>query len=120
MRIRMVTYMITAEPYLDQMTRSYRKILVINAKPPGQLGQYVTRINPPRLSPFVGNGPCTPYPGCKFAFKGRCQGLMDVDDLPVLFNLVMSSGYTIDTGITKMMNKSKVQVGSDLLCFISG
>ena len=118
----MVTYMITAEPYLDQRDRCYRKILVINSKPTGPLGNHVTRINPPRLSPFSGGSSCSRPQGCKFVFKGGhgCGGLMEIDDLPLLFNLITTSGYTIDTGVTKMMNKSKVQVGNDLLCFISG
>jgi len=118
----MTSYMITAEPFLDQKNRCYKKIIVINQKPSGSLGQHVIRMQTPQLSPFSGQGPCTRKDSCKFVFKGGhgCDGLMEVDDLPILFNLVMSNGYSIDTGLTRMMNKSNVKVGSDLLCFITG
>ena len=114
-------YMISAIPFLDQRNRCYTKILTINEKPPGPLGNHIVRINPPRLSPFVNPSPCSPLPGCILAFKngGRCSELMGVDDIPLLFTLITQGGYQIDTSITRMMNKSKVQVGHDLVCFIT-
>ena len=36
---------------------------------------------------------------------------MGADDIPYLFGYLAENGYTIQTDLTKMMNKSPVQIG---------
>ena len=49
--------------------------------------------------------------------------LMLVDEIPDLFSYLLSNGYTIDTKITNMLNKSDIQFdtqnGKTLICFIT-
>ncbi len=117
----MPTYMLTVQTYLDQLDKCYKKIIVINSEPQGNLRNFVTRLRPNKLSPFKQNSNCGCSQSCIYAFKNSdgCNKLLTVDDIPTLFNLIMQNGYTIDSGLTKMMNKSKVQVSNDLLCFIT-
>ena len=120
----MPTYTLSVQPYLDQHNKCYRKILTLNAKPIGPLAQYVKQINAPKLSPFKEPSPCCPSKSCLLAITnidcGGCSSdLMCVDDIPNLFSFLSSSGYTIDTGLTKLMQKSDVRLKNDLLCFIS-
>ena len=45
---------------------------------------------------------------------------MTVDDIPDLLGFLMENGYTIDTSLTKMMNKSDVKSSiNKLVCYIS-
>lgn len=118
----MPTYSLTVRPYLDQHNRCYKKIITINAMPSGALGQYVRRINAPKLSPFKDASPCCPSSGCLYALAGLggCRTeLMCVDDVPDLFGFLSTNGYTIDSDLTKMMQKSAVRLDNDLLCFIT-
>jgi hypothetical protein len=44
---------------------------------------------------------------------------MTPDDIPELFNFLLSNNYKIDTSITKMMNSSEVKMTNKLVCFIT-
>jgi len=120
----MPTYTLSVQPYLDQHNKCYRKILTINAKPTGPLAQYIKQINAPKLSPFKEPSACCPSNNCLLAITNiNCNGcssdLMCVDDIPNLFSFLSLNGYTIDTGLTKLMQKSDIRLNNDLLCFIS-
>ena len=123
----MPTYTLSVQPYLDQYNKCYRQIVTINTKPVGPLLQHIKLINPPKLSPFKESSPCCPANKCIFAImdmgchgcSGNNSNLMCVDDIPNLFSYLSSNGYTIDSGLTKLMQKSDVRLDNNLLCFIS-
>ena len=111
--------MLNVQPYLDQFNKRYIKIITINKRPDNPLNKHIIQIRPPKLSPFKEfNTECGS--GCIYGFKSLCNSrrLMTADEVPNLFSLLIESGYKIDTDITKMMNKSNVQMSNDLLCFI--
>lgn len=120
----MPTYTLSVEPYLDQYNKCYRKIVTINTNPIGPLSKYISRVNPPRLSPFKENTICCSKSNCIFAINNinpnSCsKDFMCVDSIPELFGFLTSNGYTIDTNLTKIMQKSNIKLSNDLLCFIS-
>jgi hypothetical protein len=120
----MPTYTLSVQSYLDQHNKCYRKILTINTKPTGPLSEHIKQINAPKLSSFKEASVCCPSNNCMFAITNiNCNGcsndLMCVDDIPNLFSFLSLSGYTIDTSLTKLMQKSDVRLNNDLLCFIS-
>ena len=43
---------------------------------------------------------------------------MCIDQLPLLFEFLMNNGYTIDTSITKIFQKSNVKMNGNLICMI--
>lgn len=117
----MPTYMLSVEPYLDEKNKTYCKIISVNIKPDGPLMSKVSRIKNVKLSPFKGNDNDNCYSNCKYAIRSfcDCHSLMNPDEIPELFNFLLSNGYSIDSNLTKMMNKSKVQLKKDILCFIT-
>jgi hypothetical protein len=48
---------------------------------------------------------------------------MTVDEVPNLISFLVSTGYTVDTSITKMLNQSDIRfdtnIGNKLICFIT-
>jgi hypothetical protein len=120
----MPTYTLSVQPYLDQFNKCYKKIITVNTKPTGALLQHIKLISPPKLSPFKEQSPCCPSNNCIYAITDiNCNGcsnnLMCIDDIPNLFSFLSSNGYTIDSGLTKLMQKSDIRLKNDLLCFIS-
>ena len=43
---------------------------------------------------------------------------MCIDDLPELFEYLLNNGYTIDTSITKILQKTTVKMWGELICMI--
>jgi len=113
------------EPYLNSFTKNYQNIITLSDMPNGPLSNMVTTISSPKLSPFQflnnGNNPNN----CIFVLlrypKTVCGGgngslknsdfFMGADDIPSIFGYLRTNGYSIDTEITKMMNKSRVLIG---------
>ena len=125
----MPTYTLSVQPYLDQHNKCYQKIITINVKPIGPLSKYVKLIHPPKLSPFKENSPCCTQENCVYVIthissdssnsSNCCNNFMYIDDIPNLFSFLTSNGYTIDSNLTKIMQKSDVRLSNNLLCFIS-
>ena len=116
-------YSISSQPFYDSYNECYKNILTINTKPNPQelLSTIVKRIQTPQLSPFQQSTSCCPIPKCIYALykiHNNCE-LMTPDDIPELFNFLISNNYKIDTSITKMMNNSEVKMTNKLVCFIS-
>jgi hypothetical protein len=121
-----------SQPYLDTYNQCYKNIVVTNLMPQGPLAEIVKFVNFPPLSEFKQPGPCSPlkqcglalmslsgcYVGCKFG-----SDLMVVDEVPTLISFLLSNGYTVDTGITKMLNDSDIRfdtnMGNKLICLIT-
>ena len=113
--------MLSMQPYLDKINKCYKNIIVINNKPEGKLQNIVKQINPPKISPFKSSNLCCHSDKCIFAllsFKNNNE-LMCIDEIPNLFNFLLSNNYNIDTSVTKMMFKSEIKFDNKLICFIS-
>ena len=117
----MTTYTISSQPFYDNINQCYKNIVTIDRQPTGPLSQIVKSLHTPRLSPFQHPGPCCEVNRCiKAIYKvGNTSDLMTPDDIPELFSFLIQNGYTIDTALTTMMNKSQVKMTSKLICFIS-
>lgn len=117
------TYTISSQPFYDSYNECYKNILIINSKPESSpLSTIVKRLHTPKLSPFKESSPCCPIPNCVYAIYKIYDNnqLMTPDDIPELFNFLISNNYKIDTSITKMMNSSEVKMTNKLICFITG
>ena len=115
------------EPYLNTYFKTYQNIITLSAAPKGPLAQLVSTISSPKLSPFHGHNPlsshnCTfvllryPHSGGGSGATGRHSPknpdyFMGADDIPSVFSYLQQNGYTIDTQLTKMMFKSKIDIG---------
>ena len=125
------TISLFSEPYLDTYNQCYKNIITLNLVPQGPLRQIVRRIRFNPLSPFKRETNCNKIQLCGLAlqsisnicYKTNGCGLMLVDEIPDLFSYLLSNGYTIDTKITNMLNKSDIQFdtqnGKTLICFIT-
>jgi len=122
------TFSLFSQPYLDTYNQCYKDIVVINVMPDGPLADLVRFIKFPPLSEFkLDNGSCSPLKQCGYAvlsFGGcGCGDLMVVDEVPDLISYLVSTGYTIDTSITKMFNTSEIRfdtnTGNKLICFVT-
>jgi len=115
------------EPILDSYSKTYINVITLSGMPEGPLGQMVKLISLNKLSPFMdmpsnttfrnslGFG-CTyvllKYPKQSFGSTVKCaDAYMTADDIPALFSYLRSHHYHIDTDLTKMMNKSRAQMG---------
>lgn len=116
------TYSIHSQPFYDSYNECYKNILTISSKPHEQpLSTIIKRLQTPRLSPFKESTNCCPIPNCVnaiYKIDNNCE-LMTPDDIPELFNFLLSNNYKIDTSITKMMNSSEVKMTNKLVCFIN-
>jgi hypothetical protein len=124
--IYFMSYSVHCVPFYDIRQQQYIKILCVNAAPTGALASRVRLIRPPRLS-----GLCDPNNA------GRCIHAimtaagtaapnanatathMTPDDLPELFAFLMTNGYTVDTGLTKLAAKHQSSAAGALVCIIS-
>ena len=101
-------YSILSVPFYDAKVQQYTKILCVNAVPPGPLADRVKTVRPPRLSGFSGFSGFSGNGGnnCIHALQHEhTHALMTPDDLPELFALLVSNGYTVDLGLTKLAAK---------------
>jgi hypothetical protein len=112
------------EPILDPYSKTYLNVITLSSMPTGPLAEMVRLISLPKLSPFMeinsGSGlglGCT-YVLMKYPVRGAYSGVpkgidhyMRPDDIPAVFSYLTSHGYTIDTQLTSMMNRSRVLIG---------
>jgi hypothetical protein len=111
-------YTLSGNPYYDPYLQCYRKIIVINREPEGPLRKICTRIKNTPLSPFKTPSVCCPQETCIWVI-GTQFNYMCVDELPNLFQFLVDNGYVINTQITEMMERSKVKLDGNLICYIS-
>ena len=118
---------ILSVPFYDTRVQQYTKILCVNAVPvAGPLAARVKTVRPPRLSGLSGSGSGSGSGNhCIHAITraGSSPSYMTPDDLPELFAFLMSNGYTVDTGLTKLAAKHQpggVDANANsLVCIIS-
>jgi len=140
------TFVLYLEPILNSYFQTYQNVITLDRMPDGPLADMVNVVDLPKLSPFQEAGV---FSSPNFGRGGSCvhvllryrksSGLfswknsdifMGADDIPSVLGYLKANGYTIDTDLTKMMFKSRVEVGgvSDkrfsgdrkVICFVSG
>ena len=103
------SYILTIEPYLNTYSKQYENIIVIDKMPLGPLSQLVSHFNAPRLSPFTEpTNNC-----CKYAIRRHYNNtlrrencFLTADDVPSLLSYLSANGYTINSEITKIVQKT--------------
>lgn len=116
----MVLYKFSVIVYYDHYNQCYKNVICVDKKPEGPLKDYVRQEKLERLSPFNVCTPCNPEKKCRFlVFKEKnCHcGPLLAEDADWLFDFLLSNGYTINTAITNMVNKSSFRFNEQLLCF---
>lgn len=141
------TFVLYLEPILNSYFQTYQNVITLDCMPSGPLADMVTLVDLPKLSPFQEAGVFS-SPSFGRGMGGSCvhvllryrksSGLfswknsdifMGADDIPSVLGYLKANGYTIDTDLTKMIFKSRVEVGgvSDkrfsgdrkVICFVS-
>jgi len=115
-------YQIKSIVHLDRFNKCYKNIITISPKPNNAiLNSIIKPLQREKLSPFQEtNSPCCPLDNCIYAFtypNNTCE-LLCVDDIAILFAFFASNGFTVNTDITKIMQKSDVKLAK-LICFIT-
>ena len=114
-----IFFSIYVEPYLNSYYKTYQNIITLDSLPAGPLRQMVARISTPKLSPFHELSPMSDNVfGCKFAlmrypvsngFSIKYKNSFMIDeDVPAVLNYLLSNGYTIDTDLTRILQKSGI------------
>ena len=112
----MHTYSILSVPFYDARRQQYTKILCINAVPVvGALAARVKTVRPPRLSGLSctadnnGNNKCIhallASASSESSNSSAYCDYMTPEQLPELFAFLVTNGYTVDTGLTKLAAK---------------
>ena len=115
----MPTYQLSTHVYLDSRDQCYKKIIIINMKPTGDLQNLIRQIQNKKLSPFQQTSSCCAAPPCLYAIKHPKTGeLLCMKNIAVLFSFLASHGYTIESQLTDIMLKSTEKLDK-LICFIS-
>ena len=124
-------YSLVSIPYYNHVTQCYTKAIKINPLPPPEspLNAIIKRVGPIRLSPFQVDSAFSGCGGCGTNLAQCCNPLitsirdkhhlMCIDEIPSLFEFLLTNGFKIDTSITKMMQASNVKLSNDLICFFS-
>jgi hypothetical protein len=112
------------EPVLNSYFKSYQNILTVSAMPLGPLKNMVSRIKFPKLSDF--SSPFSPFSSlsieCGTYVLGRytssinmsnSDSFMYADDIPSVLSYLVANGYTIDTSLTTMLQKSEIRIGGN-------
>jgi len=121
---------ILSVPFYDTKAQQYTKILCVNAVPvAGPLAARVKTVRPPRLSGLCGSSTSGSSGSCIHAIaSSSSSSYMTPDDLPELFAFLVSNGYTVDLGLTKLAAKHQSGGGvnanansnaNSLVCIIS-
>ena len=113
------------EPILHPYYKTYQQVITLSDIPDGPLKEMVSTISSVKLSPFqvlpiTSNNPynCI-FVLCRYRTRNHPRNssqkqsnyYMGKDDIPSIFAYLRANGYTIDTEITKMMNKSGLMNG---------
>ncbi len=112
------SYVLSVEPYLNTYSKQYQSIITIDKMPTGPLSQLVSRYSPPKLSQFQISSN-----DCKYAFLrmggNRENYFLTAEDVPSLLGYISANGYTIDTSITKIVQKANIGfTNKKIVCII--
>jgi hypothetical protein len=111
------------EPVLNSYFKSYQNILTVSSVPLGPLKNMVSRIKFPKLSEFSTFSPFSPVSidSCTYVLgrytssinMSNGDSFMYADDIPSVLSYLQTNGYTIDTSLTTMLQKSEVRIGGN-------
>lgn len=97
----------------------YKKILVINPRPRGKLSHIVKQITPNKLSPFETYNPCRSQ--CLYAIMdpNNLNNFLCIEQITFFINFLLKNGYTINESLTRLLKKSNLESGAELLFYIN-
>jgi len=111
------------EPVLNTYYESYQNILTVSAMPSGPLKNMVFRMQFPKLSEFSSSSPFSPFSSgsCTYVLgryaksvnMSNSDSFMYADDIPSVLSYLVANGYTIDTSLTTMLQKSEIRIGGN-------
>ena len=110
------------EPFLNSYHESYQNILTLSAMPSGPLKNMVSSIQFPKLSAFQTPSPFSPFSqSCTYVLTRYTSAInmknndsfMYADDIPSVLSYLQTNGYTIDTSLTTMLQKSEIRIGGN-------
>lgn len=121
------TIIMYLEPILNTYSKTYQQVITFSEIPSGPIHEMVATISSSKLSPFQ-TGPFFGHRCIHVLCRYRgihnsgsstklADGFMGADDIPSVFSYLRANGYTIDTDMTKMMNKSRVTLGQSQSSF---
>ena len=124
------SFVLYLEPILNSYYKTYQNVITLNIMPSGPLANMVTPMSTTKLSPFQEFGLFSspgmfsdnclhvllryPKQGSGFGGRGSIKHpdyFMGADDIPSVLSWLVSNGYSIDTDITKMLDKSRITIG---------
>jgi hypothetical protein len=112
----MGVYKLSSQIYLDTITQQYKKIIVINKKPNGELSKYIRMIKNKQLSIFDIN---TERNNCLYSIINPLNNdFFTIDDITDLFELLIDNGYKIDNTLNKVFHKNN-DLDKNFICIIS-
>ena len=116
----MKLYLLKSIPYYNSIYQEYTNILVINKDPDGPLKGISKRIRLNKLSPFESNTNLCRQCECILAITkiSNPSELMCVDEIPELFEYLLNNGYSIDTSVTKVLQKTNAKPTGDIICML--
>jgi len=100
----MPVYKVQEEVFLNKIEKCYVKILTVNKKPDNSpINQYIQELPRQKLSPF--DYDCKSH--CFFAIINPDTGeFIQSDEIEIAIDLLVTSNYTIDYKLTKMVKKN--------------
>ena len=116
------TFVLYLEPFLNTYYQAYQNVITVNVVPCGPFSDLVSKISVSALSPFqtagryaspfYRGGDCmnvvVRYPGAGIK---DAEAFMGQDDIPLVLGYLLENGYTVDTSLTNMLNKSRIVMG---------
>lgn len=126
------SFTVYVEAYLDTYNKEYLNIITVDKMPTGPLAPLIVYISPQKLSPFQSQ--CAFSNNCTMAIsryynKGVCKKgnrFLLAEDIPSLLSFLQANGYSIDTTITKMIQRSNINIGNTtcnnkkkMICIVS-
>lgn len=112
------SFTVYVEAYLDTYNKEYLNIITVDKMPTGPLAPLIVYISSQKLSPFQSQ--CAFSNNCAMAIsryynKGACKKgnrFLLAEDIPSLLSFLQANGYSIDTTITKMIQRSNINIGN--------
>ena len=104
------SFVLYLEPIYNPFMQTYQDIITLNCLPNGSISNMVTRINPPKLSPFKSTYNNNNTEQCIYVllryriskisnvFKQN-DAFMGADDIPSVLSYLNSHGYIIDNSM---------------------
>ncbi len=114
-------YQLTSEIYLDKRDKLYKKVVVISPPPQEKELQSITKlVNREKLSPFQERSNYCSQNQCFYGVlnPNKLCDFLCLDDLPILFNYLITSGFKINYDITKMLQDSNIKK-QNLICYFN-